>query len=279
MEEVSTTIAVPPVDHPTNEQPQPDQAILATNESNEHHSLPITTFPQVQEAASGQTKPSTRETQLKNMVDDLVGPEDDDDEQLPPTPPVHQVEPAPFANADSGNYYAARNAPFPKDTSPRGFSQTRTPELRGAPGTWHASNSPTGRSSQRLNSVSNIWGDAFSNSTSPITPNPGATFLPSRMSSNASVHPAKGHSRVNSGTSIRSFLPNQESWSSLEPTPQMIPAGSGRLDRLPSYSGPPLSSSYNGMQSPLLFGAGGGPWSTVPRKSMSNMTPPNGQGG
>lgn len=222
------------------------------------------------------------------MVDDLVGPEDDDDYDGPPTPPVQAMEPASLLNSENAGYcgQGLRNGSFNKGTSPRGIAPTRTPEIRPNAESWHSSNSPLGRSSQRLQSVSSLWSGSLpqnTNTNNPVTPapNPNSIRGPSRLPSNASVQLINSHSRVNSSASLKSPLPNQDGWSSFEPTPVSVPHhGHGRYDqRLPSLHGSGGVGSFSGLHSPLLFGAGGGPWSVGPRKSLPNSTPPNGQGG
>lgn len=255
--------------------PAPEH-ITAPRAAPQHNFSPENATQPIQDTAMIQPQTHTREAQLKNMVDDLVGPEADEDEHLPPTPPAQVLSPA------HGGFYGTslRNGSFAKETSPRSIPKTRTPELRTATNSWHSSNSPLGRSSQRLQSVSSIWNDVVPQNVSPLTPNPSTGLPQSSLPSNATLHMAKGHSRMNSGLSIKSPLPNQDGWSSFEPTPQAIAAGNGRYDhRLPSLQGPDSNSHYGGMHSPLLFGAGGGPWSTGPRNSLSNTTPANGQGG
>lgn len=239
-------------------------------------------LPPVQEPLKPQPKSSNREADLKNMVDDLVGPEEDEDEDPAPTPPVQSFTPTSMLNPGGYPGTILRNGALSKSTSPRAIPPIRTPEMRPAAESWQSSNSPLGRSSQRLQSVSSIWNDVLPRNTSPMTPNPINGFGPPRASSNASMYPANnfGHSRVNSMNSPKSSLPNEDGWSSFEPTPLTVAPGNGRYDnRLGSLQGTGLAQSYSGMQSPLLFGAGGGPWSTAPRGSFSNATPPNGQGG
>lgn len=280
MEDVSSANVLPANEELTISQPQPAQTITAIPQQPQaqpdYTSPPAVAAPQMQDFAPVQSRPYTREAQLMNMVDDLVGTEDDEDDFSGPTSPAHYTESAPFYNMEPGSYYSKRNGSFARTTSPRDIPSNRTPELRNAPGAWQTSHSPMGRSSQRLQSVSSIWNESLLNNSSPMTPNPTGSLEISRISSGASLNKMNnGHVRVSSGASIKSSMPNQDAWSSFEPTPQVIPMNQ-RKDRLPSFAGP---GSYGGMQSPLLFGAGGGPWSTGPRNSMSNMTPPNGQGG
>jgi hypothetical protein len=209
-------------------------------------------------------KPINREAQLSQMVDDLVGPDEDD--IVLPALPGNTLE----AEKDSSRVPGYRNNAPLRALSPRAFQAVRTPELRTE--AWQLPLSPTGVPPQRLNSVSSIWNDATLRETSPITPfgsaPPGLPPIP------ATARRSNAHSRVNSTNSARSPLPQPDALPSFEPTPNPYNSIGARGDRYRSFSG-----HYAGMQSPLLFGAGTSPWSTGPRKSVSNVTPPNGQGG
>lgn len=209
------------------------------------------------------TKPLNREAQLSQMVDDLVGPDEDD--IVPPGLPVKSSVSA----KESFNAPGHKSNAALRGISPRGYQAVRTPELRTE--AWQLPLSPTGLPSQRLNSVSNIWNDAPIRETSPITPFGSA---PPGLPTSTGVRRSNAHSRVNSTNSIRSPLPQPDGLSSFEPTPNPYNSIGVRGDRYQSFSG-----HYTGMQSPLLFGAGVSPWSTGPRKSVPNLTPPNGQGG
>lgn len=255
--------------------PEPSQISLAVPQ---HEDAPVPVAPLVRDTVQSLPRTSTREAQLKNMVDDLVGTEDDDDDSLPPTPPVHGTGFLPPLDADKGGYpgHTLKNGSSARGTSPRAIPPTRTPDLHQTTESWH-SNSPFSRSSQRLHSVSSIWNDNLPHNVSPLTPSAANAFGTPRVPSISSSQLVNGHSRVNSGSSPIGTLPNQDGWSSFDPTPQTIQQPNGRYDqRMGSLQGP---GHYSGMQSPLLFGAGGGPWSTGPRKSVANSTPPNGQGG
>jgi hypothetical protein len=219
--------------------------------------------PPAPEVSASVIKPLNREAQLSQMVDDLVGP-DEDDIVLKALPGNIESEKIP----SSGPGYKSK-APL-RGLSPRAFQAVRTPELRTE--AWQLPLSPTGVPSQRLNSVSNIWNDAPVRETSPITPFGSAPpGLPPILTS---ARRSNAHSRVNSTNSVRSPLPQTDAMSSFEPTPNPYNNIGARGDRYQSFSG-----HYAGMQSPLLFGAGTSPWSTGPRKSVPNITPPNGQGG
>jgi hypothetical protein len=218
----------------------------------------------VPEVPASVIKPLNREAQLSQMVDDLVGP-DEDDIVLPALPGNT------FESENNSSRVPGYKSKAPlRGISPRAFQAVRTPELRTE--AWQLPLSPTGVPSQRLHSVSNIWNDAPVRETSPITPfgsaPPGLPPIP------ASARHSNAHSRVNSTNSVRSPLPQPDAMSSFEPTPNPYNSIGARRDRYQSFSG-----HYAGMQSPLLFGAGASPWSTGPRKSVPNITPPNGQGG
>ena len=238
----------------------PDAVARHEHHVQRHSSL----LPEVPASVITSTRPLNREAQLSQMVDDLVGPDEDD--ILLPGLPANSFEP----DNESTNVPGYRsNAPL-RGLSPRAFQAVRTPELRTE--AWQLPLSPTGVPSQRLHSVSNIWNDAPIRETSPITPfgsaPPGLPPIP------ATARRSNAHSRVNSTNSVRSPLPQPDALSSFEPTPNTYNSVGARGDRYQSFSG-----HYTGMQSPLLFGAGMSPWSTGPRRSVPNITPPNGQGG
>jgi hypothetical protein len=184
------------------------------------------------------TKPLNREAQLVQMVDDLVGPDEDDTI-------ISDMPEQPFGFASTTGHESGAH---PRGVSPRNQRAIRSPELRTE--AWPLPLSPTDAPSQRLHTVSSIWNAEPVRETSPL------------RRSNA-------HSRVNSIHSVRSPLLHSDGLSWFEPSQN---AYNG--DRYQSFS-----ESYAGMQSPLLFGAGTSPWSTGPRKSIANLTPPNGQGG
>ena len=212
-----------------------------------------------------------REAQLSQMVDDLVGPDEEDGRvsmaiaDLTSVPSrVRSVDKGSFASIGHQGDAALRRA------SPGNFQVVQTPELRTSEA-WQLPLSPTSVPVQRIQSVSSIWNDELLKNTSPATPLGNAQAGPSSFPTSAKG--SKAHSRVNSTTSARSPFPQPDGLSSFEPTPNAYDNIGARGDRYQSFSG-----HYNGMQSPLLFGAGMSPWSTGPRQSLSNPTPPNGQG-
>jgi hypothetical protein len=153
----------------------------------------------VPEVPASVIKPLNREAQLSQMVDDLVGP-DEDDIVLPALPGNT------FESENNSSRVPGYKSKAPlRGISPRAFQAVRTPELRTE--AWQLPLSPTGVPSQRLHSVSNIWNDAPVRETSPITPfgsaPPGLPPIP------ASARHSNAHSRVNSTNSVRSPLPQR----------------------------------------------------------------------
>ncbi|CAD0039861.1 unnamed protein product [Aureobasidium pullulans] len=217
------------------------------------------------------TKPMNREAQLSQMVDDLVGPDEDDD-MISPNMVGQSWESARVVPIERGTFgtNGDKSGGPPGGVSPCALQAVRTPELRTE--AWQLPLSPTGVPSQRLHSVSSIWEDGLVRETSPVTP--FGSVPPGLPPVSASARRSNAHSRVNSTHSVRSPLQQPDGLSSFEPTPNPYNTIGARGDRYQSFSG-----HYTGMQSPLLFGAGMSPWSTGPRKSVSNLTPPNGQGG
>lgn len=220
---------------------------IVANEQTSQHLAPAITFDDHGFNGNGNSKNAPRnpadnsqDAQLNRMVDDLVGPEEDEDEAksrsfVPPQPVTHQ----------------------PHDA-------------------WQAPKTPVGPPIQRLHSVSHLWND-----TPPqIEGADGMSRTPPYSSPQVAQH---GHSRVNSAASIRSrtSVPHP---SSFVPTPPYSNSGAIQK-RMPTeryangFTNEGTNGVDSGMHSPLLFGAGGGPWSTTPRRSLTNVTPPNGQGG
>ena len=135
------------------------------------------------------------------------------------------------------------------------------------------SRSPSSRAVQRMQSLSSLWDES---PTVPRTPSLDAGTKPLGTPRGASARARETHSRNNSATSIASQTPYRSIGSSFVPTPPLSHA-------VPQKTRTDLAGSTEyptEMHSPLLFGAGGGLWSTTPRRSVSNnYTPPNGQGG
>ena len=125
---------------------------------------------------------------------------------------------------------------------------------------------------QRMHSLSTLWDEP---PTAPRTPSLDASMKPIGTPRGVSARARDTHSRNNSATSIASQTPYRSIGSSFVPTPPLTHAvlHKARADL-------PASTEFaTEMHSPLLFGAGGGLWSTTPRRSVSSYTPPNGQGG
>lgn len=266
-------------------------SMLATNDNNTSSQMPSANNELIYSAeiahqetshaqASLQQSPANApdmDERLNQMVDDLVGADEDDD-NLPKTPPGSSFADAAVMNYDdelshsmdslngsirTGSAVKAR--PLPLQTVAR----------RSSASLWPAS---VPRSVTPLQPPSaDPWLDGLPGQSSPSLPHPNSA----RMSPNGAVFRSSGHSRVNSATSIRSVRSGSvqpDNLSSLVPTPQPLPTDGPSFGTRPNTHNNTLGQG-GGMHSPLLFGAGGGPWSTLPRKNSSNRTPPNGQGG
>ncbi|KAK4997741.1 hypothetical protein LTR66_002906 [Elasticomyces elasticus] len=236
----------------------------------------------------------SRDAQLSRMVDDLVDEEDDDQPTTPPAPAYAEL--AIFTNTGDTSSYPigtetasdlaslVQNYRSSKTSSARPMSSARTRPIGGL-----GQMEPPAM--QRLSSVSSLWDDAPpARQLSPSTPFSSGLMVGTRSSPKQYTTRGAGHSRVNSTTSTRSRSSQKhmsDSWSSLEPgrfamgTPPGFGNGTfagyvtdpGRVGRGNSRS----ILDQSGMMSPLLFGAGGGPWSTTPQRSLG--TPANGQVG
>jgi hypothetical protein len=193
----------------------------------------------------------TQDAQLSRMVDDLV---DDDEAKDPITPPQQFItNPAVVqTNGDSAS-----------ESSPNHVKTNGTAQQQRS------------RSGSKYPSVSSLW------PSSPVVP---ATVSPRTsigfpISSLASPPHDHGHSRVGSVNSVRSRTSQNvaDSWSSLEGLPQgtgMAVAQVASAAKLPGLGG-----VYGDGQ--LLFGAGGGMWSSATggRKSFGGMSQEGGFGG
>ncbi|KAK4575054.1 hypothetical protein LTR86_000906 [Recurvomyces mirabilis] len=223
-----------------------------------------------------------RQAQVTRMVDNLV---DDEEDNNPVTPPQqHIAHPAVVTNGDvpySVGPYAA-HADFANVTSyqPKARSpaimlppqpnlvptppQPRTPKA-----------SLTANSTERMQSVSRLWNDSMASPTSTFP-----SGLPTgTLASPADIHaryPPRGHSRVNSVNSVRSRTSQgmADPWSTLEYG--QTSHGEGAVQPVNGYT----NFSASGVTSPLLFGAGGGIWSTGQDGNGPRNTSPNsGHGG
>lgn len=190
-----------------------------------------------------------RENQLESMVADLV---DDDDVNNPVTPPQPIANhPAAISNGDV-HFHAHESeqdigqvSKYGPSIAPYSNGWSHRTNIAHTPPT---TRSPRGHNAphERLQSVANLW-DTTPGLSSPY--NPG--YPVSAVNSPALVG-APGHSRVNSASSVRS-------------------KGSQNA-----------SESWPSVENSLLFGAGGGTWSTAiarPGTGIRNVSPSNGQGG
>ncbi|KAI5368066.1 Putative telomerase activating protein Est1 [Septoria linicola] len=230
-------------------------------------------------------KNQARDAQLSRMVDNLLDEEDDNNPITPPQPATITLailnnDDLPHLLQDSVHDLPVTKSPkhttpigrpSPKDYSARA-NVTFTPT-----GPWRpVSNTPAtswGGPRERLQSVSELW--EAPGSTSPSFP---AGLPTGTLGSPANVT-ARGHSRVNSASSIRSknSLNVIDSWTSNQTAdswaPRVLPDNMINND----VSGTRSSVDQNGMASPLLFGAGNSPWSLQP--AFRHASPPYGPGG
>jgi hypothetical protein len=193
----------------------------------------------------------TQDAQLSRMVDDLV----EEDEAKDPVTPPQQFSTNPTVVQTNGE--SAIEA---------------TPDLSRANGAGYQQNS---RSSSKYASVSSLW------PTSPVVPATLSPRMPTKFPVGSLASPPldRGHSRVGSVNSVRSRTSQNvgDSWSSLEGLPQgtgMAQAQAGNIANLPGLGG-----AYGDGQ--LLFGAGGGMWSSGMggRKSFGGVSQDGGFGG
>ncbi|KAK3725505.1 hypothetical protein LTR37_000475 [Vermiconidia calcicola] len=215
------------------------------------------------------TSSHSRHAQLSRMVDDLV--EDDDGDNNPVTPPQQlSSNPAVVTNGDvtfsalpgstqdfaqlPDHSYQPKQKPV---GTPRGAA-TSPPVLRTPKGS--AAHTPV----DRLQSVSSLWDNTPGPQSSMSSHFPAG--LPTGTLSSPAQMNSRGHSRVNSASSVRSRTSQPmnmgiaDSWSSLESAaraamPNGLAAAFGN-----GYGGLEASNATGG----LLFGAGGSVWSTSP---------------
>lgn len=193
----------------------------------------------------------TQDAQLSRMVDDLV----DDDEAKDPITPPQQFSTSPAVVQTNGEPIVETTPDLAKGNG-AGYQQSR--------------------SSSKYASVSSLW------PTSPVVP---ATVSPRTstgypVGSLASPPHDHGHSRVGSVNSVRSRTSQQnvtDSWSSLEGLPQGTGMAQVQATNVPQLPG--LGGAYGDGQ--LLFGAGGGMWSSgmAGRKSFGGISQDGGYGG
>ncbi|KAK3071872.1 hypothetical protein LTR53_007863 [Teratosphaeriaceae sp. CCFEE 6253] len=234
------------------------------------------------------TTSRSRQDQLARMIDNLL---DDDDGNNPVTPPQqHVAHPAVVTNGDTHynvTHYAGQHAEFtsvpsyqPKLPSAGPIAPPSQPIPIAAPSSVRTPRqSLTASSVERLQSVSKLWNE-------PGHPSSGfPSGLPmGTLASPPTLHQRASHSRVNSANSIRSRTSHGmnvgDSWSSLESTPAVRgpqtpqKQANGAIDGYANFSASHVAS-------PLLFGAGGGIWSTgqTGNGAYRNVSPPGENGG
>lgn len=193
----------------------------------------------------------TQDAQLSRMVDDLV----DDDEAKDPVTPPQQFSTNPAVAQAHGDLTV--------ETTPE-FAKTNV-----------AAYPQKSRSSSKYASVSSLW------PTSPVVPATVSPRIPTGFPAGSLASPPleHGHTRVGSVNSVRSRTSQNvgDSWSSLEGLPQgtgMVQAPVTNVPQLPGLGG-----AYGDGQ--LLFGAGGGMWSSAMggRKSFGGASHDGGYGG
>jgi hypothetical protein len=230
------------------------------------------------------SKSRSRQAQVTRMVDNLL---EDDDGNIPVTPPQqHIAHPAVVANGD-GIYHPppyTSHADFANATSYQ--PKPRSPQIMQTPKAITVPTPPTLRTPQntlaaqsveRMQSVSRLWPETTATSPIPTSPSAFPSGLPTGTLGSPPDMQSRGyHSRVNSANSIRSRTSQNvnmaESWSSSEfAGPKM--AQQQAVGSPNGYS----KFSASGVGSPLLFGAGGGIWSTG-QAGLSGVSPSNGQG-
>lgn len=214
-----------------------------------------------------------QDEKLTRMVENLL----DEDDNHPITPPQQHVShPAVFGDMPHNTLRDSAqemgqigNYALPPKSYARPVETVSPPVI-------HTPKSPANGnfSSERVQSMSNLWTNSPSLSTSPHFP-PG---LPTGTITSPNHAMVCGHSRVNSSSSVRSNAsPNVgDSWSSLESRAQLpgLPTIGQKYPNLPFNLG-----------TPMLFGPGGRPWSSwtpgaqPQRESYSNASPSNGQDG
>ena len=226
---------------------------------------------------------NSRDAQLSRMVDDLV---DEDEGDNPVTPPQqHSSNPTVVTRGDV-TYSALPGSTQDLAQLPNYSYQSKQKPIGSGPGVEATpptirtpKNGTNGTSMDRLQSVSSLWHD------SPAQPSSAQSHFPVGLPTGTLSSPAqfasRGHSRVNSASSIRSRASQNtatgiaDSWSSIDSAPRAtVPKGLA-----PGFGTPFGAPQQSNVASPLLFGAGGGVWSSSPKPTYSHVSPPNSQGG
>ncbi|KAJ9638424.1 hypothetical protein H2199_007113 [Coniosporium tulheliwenetii] len=230
---------------------------------------------------------------MNKMVDNLVGddvldPLLEEDENIPPTPPEQtfmdtvQLSDRVYAPVNAGDLVQQVMNYGKSNRSPA--TPVRTPVHTPSPKVTQLPYLPP------LPYSDDIWNPNYRSSgpSSPLFP-PG--LEPRGATANGY---SVGHSRNHSSASIRTSVPIADSRNGSSATPvgslpqyQQGYATNGYVPDRRSIGAPPgfglpaYATANAGMASPLLFGGGGGPFSSDMRRSYSSFrgTPPNGQGG
>jgi hypothetical protein len=225
----------------------------------------------------------SRDEQLSRMVDDLL---DDDEINNPVTPPQQMAcDPAVVSNGeglaimqDSLTDLTSATPKYAHQPPRTSISHIgRPPVALTPPGMRPTGNSPAGSLSphrERMQSISRIW-DSAPGSMSPAFP-PG---LPTgTLGGSPAVGYPRMHSRVNSASSIRSknSMAGNDAWGTLESAPRAFP---DNVAASLVYANGFSTVEQHGIANSMLFGAGGGLWSTGWEGGNRNASPPNGQGG
>lgn len=264
------TLVVRPIEHqpvaPPKAKEKPKPVSYAAAAANGHSRK---TQPPPATGKPGASKPQSRDDQLSRMVDDLV---DDDDGNNPVTPPQqHASNPAVVMNGDVPQAL--------QDVALNGFQQPKShavqnvashPNVTVTPPPVRSARtvpSPLAGQRERLQSVSKIW----ENGLGPVS-----SFSNGLPTGTPPMVNGRGHSRGNSASSIRSKnspMTPADPWAS-GVAPRTLPDSVVPQTVYSDYSAMNVSGSPT-----LLFGAGGGPWSTGIPRGYRNVSPPNGQGG
>lgn len=221
------------------------------------------------------TSSNSRHAQLSRMVDDLV---DDDDSNNPVTPPQQPASnPAVVTRADV-SYSALPGNAQNFAQMPNYAHQPNQKPIGSGPGVEYTppalrtpKNGIASTSGDRMQSVSSLWNDTPASTSSNFPPGlpTGTLGSPANMYS-------RGHSRVNSASSIRSRTSQNlsanvnmntgiaDSWSSIESAPRAA---------VPNGLAPPFGAEPSNVASPLLFGAGESVWSTSPNPGRRDVSP------
>lgn len=247
---------VAPLKQTVKQKPKPiSYASIAATVPKQPQARPVQ--PPAKKAKTAKTQ--SRDAQLSRMVDDLV---DDDEANNPVTPPQQlasnpTVVPngeVPFTLEDSVHDLAIAAPKYAHHGTSNG-TNSHSAAIASPPGRSNGSfmNHAAGNH-ERLHSLSKIWDH----------PESSSSFFPSGLPTGTLGSPPmntfRGHSRVNSASSVRS---------------------KNSLNMADSWDLAPRAMADNSMTygSPLLFGAGGGTWSTPQSNYNKNATPSNGQGG